>query len=196
MIFSRSRFMVQQMSSACWLSALVVFLLLCITVFRNAVWQDDVALWKDAAEKSPSSARVLYNLGNAERASGRMREAETAYRAAGELCGGRYDCADIYANLGLVYESLGLIDNALHVYLNALSINKNHADTLNNLGRLMQRTGDAAGAERVYRHFIEAHPGDRKAYYGLGKSLAAQGKDAEAARAFAFGRELYLYKAR
>lgn len=53
-----------------------------LTMDRNRLWRDDVALYRDAAAKSPAKARVRYNLGSALARAGKVAEAEQEYRQA------------------------------------------------------------------------------------------------------------------
>lgn len=55
------------------------------TVLRNEVYRTEVSLWKDAAAKSPSKARVINNLGYAYYLAGRDGDARQAYERALEL---------------------------------------------------------------------------------------------------------------
>jgi tetratricopeptide (TPR) repeat protein len=58
-------------------------LILCLsTMARNEVYQSEVALWEDTAQKSPHKARVHNNLGYAYYLSGRYGEAERSYLTA------------------------------------------------------------------------------------------------------------------
>jgi len=55
------------------------------TVQRNEIYGSAVALWEDAAMKSPRKPRVANNLGYAYQQAGRYPEAKLAYRQAIEL---------------------------------------------------------------------------------------------------------------
>jgi protein O-mannosyl-transferase len=52
------------------------------TVMRNADYSSEVALWQDAAAKSPDKARVFNNLGYSLQQSGRFEDARVAYQRA------------------------------------------------------------------------------------------------------------------
>jgi len=52
---------------------------------RNAIYVDEIAFWRDAAEKSPHNARAFANLGNALALACRTSEAEQALSMAFEL---------------------------------------------------------------------------------------------------------------
>ncbi len=55
------------------------------TVKRNAVYRSDVALWQNAALRSPGKSRVWNNLGFAYESEGRAQDAARAYTRAIEL---------------------------------------------------------------------------------------------------------------
>ncbi|MBI3580890.1 MAG: hypothetical protein HY098_02230 [Nitrospinae bacterium] len=61
---------------------LLLFLLFAFTVHRNAAYATEIALWEDAAAKSPAKARPHNNLGHAYHLAGRFADAEREYRAA------------------------------------------------------------------------------------------------------------------
>ena len=58
-----------------------------------------------------------------------------------------------------------------------------HAPVRQTLGAVLMEAGRAADAERVYREELRRNPGNGWSLFGLAQSLAAQGKNAEAARA-------------
>lgn len=68
--------------SAALATALMLLAMAPLTLERNRLWQDDVALYRDAAAKSPGKSRVHYNLGSALARAGRPAEAEKEFRLA------------------------------------------------------------------------------------------------------------------
>jgi tetratricopeptide (TPR) repeat protein len=52
------------------------------TLDRNRLWQDDVALWKQAASLYPENARAHYNLGVAWAERGQISHAEESFERA------------------------------------------------------------------------------------------------------------------
>lgn len=60
----------------------LVVVLVWSTAARNRVYATEVALWEDAAAKSPGKARVFNNLGYAYRLAGRPEAARRAFEAA------------------------------------------------------------------------------------------------------------------
>lgn len=79
--------------------ALVACVLAAVTIARNEVYRSEVALWEDAAQKSPRKARVHNNLGYAYQLAGRDADAEGAYAQALLLQPGYVKAAKNLANL-------------------------------------------------------------------------------------------------
>ena len=55
------------------------------TLRRNVVWSSEIALWADAAEKSPAKFRPQFNLGTALVQEGHFGPAAAALRRATEI---------------------------------------------------------------------------------------------------------------
>ena len=53
-----------------------------LALLRNQVYVDEVALWEDAARKSPHKARAHNNLGHAYKLAGRREEARREFTLA------------------------------------------------------------------------------------------------------------------
>ncbi|WP_114912291.1 WcbI family polysaccharide biosynthesis putative acetyltransferase [Acidibrevibacterium fodinaquatile] len=64
----------------------------------------------------------------------------------------------------------------------ALAETPENRDLRRHLGNLLRASGDAAGAEAVFREAIRADPSDPEPYRGLAAALAAQGREEAAAR--------------
>ncbi|HSM91972.1 MAG TPA: tetratricopeptide repeat protein, partial [Anaeromyxobacteraceae bacterium] len=97
---------------------------------RNRVWESPLALWSDAAEKSPGKARVWANLGASLSLAGRDPEAVGAYDRAIALAG------DSSVPMSLVMKNLTI----------ALVALRRHDDARERLQRyLVTRPGDASG---------------------------------------------------
>ncbi len=60
-------------------AAVLVIALGTLTVFRNASYRSEVALWEDTVRKSPGRARGWNNLGYAYQQAGSLLDAEAAY---------------------------------------------------------------------------------------------------------------------
>ncbi|MFQ5737449.1 MAG: tetratricopeptide repeat protein [Acidobacteriota bacterium] len=102
------------------LAAFLMVAMIPTSLARNAIWKDDLALWRDAARKSPSKARVRYNLGAALVRRGQTRPAEIEFRKAHHL-NPRDDLS--YAALGYCAERGRRWEQARELYGWALKLN-------------------------------------------------------------------------
>lgn len=80
---------------------------------RNTVWQTKLALWRDAALKSPNKSRPQNNLGNCYLLLGKNAEAAASYQKAIRLDSQN---AESYYNLALALKNLGRDDEAFLVH--------------------------------------------------------------------------------
>lgn len=135
--------------------AALVALLTAATHLRNTVWADELALWGDAARKSPRSARARNNHGLALEAAGRVDEAAREFRAA-LLLEPRHVFARV--NLGRLYGRAGRPDEAIAVLEEALALAPGHPLVLNNLATAWWAKGDTARAARLYLAALAADP--------------------------------------
>lgn len=79
--------------------------------------------------------------------------------------------ADCHNRLGLAYASLARPADAMAAYDAALSIDPDHAETLNNRGLLLGRNGRHGEAESCYRKALAARPDFPEARNNLGALL-------------------------
>lgn len=100
---------------------------------RNEVWRDDLALWQDAAGKSPRKARVRYNLGTALVRKAALEEAEREFEAARNL-NPQDDLS--YAALGYCAEKRQDWEEARRLYQEALQLNPHNAYARSGVRRL------------------------------------------------------------
>ena len=139
------------------------------TWHRNAVWETRLALWGDAAAKSPRKARVHLGLGYALRERGRYGEAIAEYHRGLAEVGDNADLeVQLLRNLGsaLIYSQR--LDEADAVLRRAAAIDPRSVDVLVNLGVVAQRRGDMAGAEAWARQVIALQPDQGDALQLLG----------------------------
>lgn len=172
------------------------------TVERNPVWRSDLALWEDAARKSPGSALVHYNLGAALQANGDRDRAIAAYTRAVELEPSRLAYnnlgvlyreggatgaaievlrealrldpryAPAHSNLALAYLDLGMLDPAIAHLREAVAFAPKQADYLNNLGRALEHAGQLGEARQRYEAAVRIDPGNVTARRNLAALLA------------------------
>ncbi len=98
-----------------------------VTYQRNNLWSNAIALWQDAASKSPAKMRTRSMLGMSLLTAGRCQEAELEYSTAAKLLPvdlkhPTQTTADILANWGLACYCLKQTDTALTKLLQAAAI--------------------------------------------------------------------------
>ena len=164
-----------------WLAACLLLACGALTMTRNAVWADELSLWRDAAAKAPGMFRVQSNFGLALYENGELESARSAFERSIEL-NPRYSKS--WSNLGLVYEDLGLLTRAEHSYGRALQLSPDLSGPHNNLGRLCARLGRHEEAEPLLRQAVRMDPRNVQAWVNLGRVLQRRARVAEAESAY------------
>ena len=168
--------------------------LLCVLTYnRNEVWGDPVALWSDAAAKSPNKLRPRFQLAYAYYDMGRCQEAANNYEAASKLAPLRFDLlmdwglsldcagrekealdvlkqatayentAHVHATIGMVYAKSGQKDDALKELALAERYDPNFEMTYVYRGGVYELGGDKATALREYQHALSINPSNSAA---------------------------------
>lgn len=115
---------------------------------RNAAWESNAALWSDAVEKSPRSARAHMNVGHASKQAGDLATAVREYETALGLAGASSDLrAAILRNLGAAHLRGGDTRLAIETLRQALAVSPREPEVLTNLAVALHRQGDSAAAE-------------------------------------------------
>ncbi|MFA5116283.1 MAG: tetratricopeptide repeat protein [Candidatus Omnitrophota bacterium] len=160
-----------------WRVYAVLFLLIaCYSAMayqRNKVWQSDLALWDDAARKSPLKARPLVNRGLAYAKNDRFDLALADYDKAIEI---NPENAGIYIDRGLAYQNSGRLDLALADYNKAIELNPDYTEAYNNRGIVYAAKGDFDQAIADFLRSIEIDPGYANAYYNRGLAYQNKGR--------------------
>lgn len=159
----------------------VVIFFSILTFARNAVWRDEVRMWKDVVSKSPNKARGHLNLGIALGKEGRLEEAAREFETTLNL---NPNQAKAHNGLGMIYNDQGRLDDAIKEYQTALTINPKDANVHMNLGFVYQRKHLLDDAAREYRAALLLNPNDASAHNNLGAILGLQGRLNEAIREF------------
>ena len=113
---------------------------------------DAVVAYKKATELGSKWFEANLNLGLALAKSGKLAEAATALRAATELkptAGGQQALSNAWFSLGQVLEESSPKE-ALAAYQKAAELNPGNADAVLSAGELLEKQGDAVGAEKQY----------------------------------------------
>ena len=147
------------------------------TLERNRVWQTHLAIWQDAAVKSPDKARPQNKWGVALEQQGRLEEAAGQF---GRAIAIDADFTHAHFNLGNIMHRMGRPKEAALHYRNAIATDADYAPAYTNLGRIFAETGDVEKAAANYRRALQLDPHQGNAYNSLGKLLADQHRWEEA----------------
>ncbi|MCF8026576.1 MAG: tetratricopeptide repeat protein [Desulfobacteraceae bacterium] len=118
------------------------------TYERNKIWQHEILLWSDNAEKAPGLSRVHTNLGNAYADAGINSEAVQRFQKALELKTVMREngMATLLHNFGVASFHKGEEEVALRYFRRALAVNPGKEDTLYLLCRLYLKRGKLENA--------------------------------------------------
>lgn len=160
-----------------------------LTIRQNNYWRRPIGFYKRTLEYTPDSARAYCNLGVAQRAIGRRKEAIESYKKALEI---RPNYAKVYYSLGNVFCDIGRTEEAITFFKKALELSPGDADVYNNLGIVYSVTGRKEDAIASFEKAIELNPDLPNPYYNLGVIYSDIGKKEEAKGAYKKARELGL----
>ncbi|MCB0221928.1 MAG: tetratricopeptide repeat protein, partial [Chrysiogenetes bacterium] len=150
-----------------------------LTVRRNLMWSDPVALMQSNLQVTPGNARAHYNLGQTLARAGDDEGALRAYKEA-EARG--YDEATFA--LATTLHRMGQIPAAKAAYQRALKQHPRPAEVWVNLGLLYKQEGDLGQADRAYEWALEFEPKNTDALLNLGNLRLKQGRPEEAETVF------------
>lgn len=157
--------------------------LLGLTRARNRVWTSDLTLWRDTAEKTPSSSRAQMNYGLALMSRSRYPEAEARFRQAVTLAPywtlAHTNLAIVLAAEGNTAAATTEHDAAVRVQLDA---NGNPTDSTPYYwrGLFRARQGDLPHAIEDFQQAVSLNPSAFKELAALAESLIQVGRNAEA----------------
>ncbi|MBW2443629.1 MAG: tetratricopeptide repeat protein [Deltaproteobacteria bacterium] len=143
------------------------------TYQRNRVWADEIALYRDAAAKSPRKARPQNNLGAALSRRGRLAEAIDRYQAALKI---KPDYADAHYNLGYALSKSGQLDAGLAHFRQAVRIEPKHVKYRNNLGVALVLKGNPTEALEHFKAALKIDPFDADVHANIGLVFKQQGE--------------------
>lgn len=179
------------------LTAVLMVLLAVGTFSRNQVWASSLAIWRDAAEKSPRKQRVQFGLAVAEFRAGHCPEAVEHYRRSAELekpdymllmnWSLAYDCdhqpdkaiemmrqsirdkptAQAWASLGYLYARQGKADDALGALTKAQVIDAAYPTTYLYRARILAAMDRVPDAIRELNYVLTFDPSNQNALNAL-----------------------------
>jgi cytochrome c-type biogenesis protein CcmH/NrfG len=133
----------------------VVAVLFTLTVLRNQVWADPVALWREATVHAPGMWEPHYALADSLREKSDCAGALPEYRAVVAL---RPDHRDAFTNLGICLAQTGQLEESERAFRRVLEIDPSFPRGYTNLGALALVAGDTARARDYYREAIAQDP--------------------------------------
>lgn len=131
--------------------AAVVAVFCVLTVMRNRVWADPVALWSEATLHAEGMWEPHYALADSLREAGQCTAAVPEYEKVVAL---RPSHRDAHTNLGICLAQTGQLDEAEREFRLALTIDPAFARGYTNLGALSLVAGDPVKARDYYREAI------------------------------------------
>jgi tetratricopeptide (TPR) repeat protein len=171
--------------TACiWVLVFITSALSIATYKRNMIWRDDLVLWSDNVQKSPSKARPHYNLGSSYLLRGLTEKAILEFRDAIQIDPGY---SDAYLNLGVAYASIGAEEKAMEALYKAIQLNPADSESYYNLGLLYSNKGSGHLAIEQYQKALLLNPESVNARNNLGIALAESGRIDEAIDQFQEG---------
>lgn len=151
----------------------VVVVLSVMTVRRNVVWQNGVAMWEDVVRKSPGQARPYYNLGYEHL---KNHEPQSALQNFSKALSIDPEYFDAYNNRSQVYVDLGRLDKAMEDINQAIRINDRRAEAFLNRGMIVRRMGQHEIALEDFNRAIELDPQNPVYYMNRGLTYGNTGQ--------------------
>ncbi len=173
-----------------------IFLVLYISFYavqsikRNVLWGKPIEFYEDTLRYSPSSIRIITNLGNLYSERGDLAKAEELFKRAIENPEGNIFAQPHY-NLGNLYRDSGRIDEAIAEYKKAIEIDPGFPFAYQNLAVLLinNKQNIVEGAE-ILEELKKIQPGNPRVYYNLGLIYLAMNNKDLAIENFEAGLEL------
>jgi tetratricopeptide (TPR) repeat protein len=151
------------------------------TVKQIAVWKDALTLSTSMVRKTPNSALLHNNLGNAYAKQNRFDEAVNEYLTALKL---KPDYAEGHYNLGNAYTKQNRFDEAVNEYLSALKLGPDDSEAYNNLGTAYLKQNRLSEAANEFLTALKLDPDNSEAHNNLGTAYANQNRLNEAVNEF------------
>jgi cytochrome c-type biogenesis protein CcmH/NrfG len=133
----------------------VLTVLFALTVMRNRVWSDPVALWTEATVHAEGMWEPHYALADSLREAGNCTAALPEYRAVVAL---RPAHRDAFTNMGICLAQTGQLEEAERSFRRVLEIDPSFPRGYTNLGALALVAGDTTRARDYYREAIAQDP--------------------------------------
>jgi len=162
---------------------LVIFLIAYFSFFaiqsirRNILWGKPIEFYEDILKYSPSSVRIITNLGNLYSEKGDLAKAEDLFKRAIENSEGGIFAQPHY-NLANLLRDTGRIDEAIKEYKKAIETDPNFPFAYQNLAVIyINNKKDIVEGVKALEQLKIIQPGNTRVYYNLGLVYLAIGKN-------------------
>ena len=142
------------------------------TYQRNRIWQSDLDLWRDCAQKSPGKARPANGIGVAYQLRQDPEQALAWFKRAVDLDPTYHEA---HNNIGGILIETGRPAEALPHMEQAIALNPDNYEAYNNLGSAMHRLKRLDEAVAYYLKSLAIFPEYETAHNNLGAVLAEKG---------------------
>lgn len=151
----------------------IIFLFLaCLTVNRNSVWSDELALWHDVIKKSPRKVRAIINLGNIYARRGDFNRGIEFFNRA---IGINPEYPPAFYNRGLAFYKSKQYNRAVEDFQFAILLNPYFIDALMGLADTYLYLNRYDQAIELYTKVLTLNPYLKKAYNNRGIAYAKKG---------------------
>jgi tetratricopeptide (TPR) repeat protein len=150
------------------LAGSVIILLGLMTIGRNAVYANNIALWEDAEAKSPGKPRPHFNLAQAYQDAQRLPEAIREYEHALAL---KPDIYAAYSNIAAIYLDKAEFDKSEEMLQKVTTLAPNFTEGFINLAVLYIRRRQPDKAITALNRAIEINPDSFAAHFNMGEAL-------------------------
>jgi len=139
------------------------------TFMRNFAWKNELSLWIDAVEKSPSLFRTHHNLARYYQDHGFPNKALLEYeKALGCKSVMRKNSKIVgYYNMGKLYEKLGDVNKALSYYKKALEISPHFPPLLVNIAAIYDKQGKSEESIKLLKRAYQIDPSNPVTNYNI-----------------------------
>lgn len=148
---------------------------------------DAAEVFRQAQSQHPTLPQFALHRGQCLQHSGQWRDAEAAFRQALQLAP---DLGEAWRSLGRLQASLGQHEAAIASFQRAAQSLGPEPQLAVELAASLSAIGQHDPAENLLRGAVQADPQHAEAWYGLGRSLLARGRTAEAIDALEQARRL------
>jgi protein O-mannosyl-transferase len=150
------------------LAGSVVVLFGLMTIGRNPVYANNIALWEDAEAKSSGKPRPHFNLGQAYQDAQRLPDALREYQHALAL---KPDIYAAYSNIAAIYLDQGEFDKGEEMLQKVTMLAPNFTEGFINLGVLYIRRQQPDKALSALNRALEINPESFAAHFNKGEAL-------------------------